>query len=102
MRIREGTGRILGSYPERRDHSDGPIEDKRSSRLASPQQHQRRSSLLGIHWLLPLLHPQLLEDRMTARRAHKESYPLPLATQPTKCLRDAKNLDVQEADPATT
>src|SRR5712672_1668205 len=69
--------------------------------MAVPEKPHRRPLVLRFHWILPLLHPQLLTRRTTFARPDKESDPVDLGRGPDEGLRNPKNAHVHKtgADP---
>src|SRR5712671_7758401 len=69
--------------------------------MAIPEKPHRRLLVSRLHWVLPLLHSQLLTRRTTPTGLNKESDPMGLGRSPNKSLRNPKSARVHEtsADP---
>src|SRR5712675_223655 len=64
--------------------------------MAVPEKPHRCPLILRIHWILPILHPQLFTRRTTFTRPDKESDPVDLGRGPNKSLRNFKDAHVHE------
>ena len=102
MPLRTDHDGIPRSSARERHHSDGPNQNQRCRRLAATPNSERRTSLSRFHRLLPIFRPQLLDDRPTPNRTHKESGTLPLGNTPKESVRDAQNTYVSTTNPTPT
>src|SRR5712671_1049058 len=96
MRIHAKTYRIPRSGIGKQHNPNGPHQNQGSSRMAIPEKPHGCSLILRIHWILPILHPQLFTRRTTFTRPDKESDPVDLGRGPNKGLRNPKNAHVHE------
>jgi len=71
-------GVIIGNGTIRMDPLKITALCDRSSTMANPTHSHRSSSLLGLHWILSILHLELFFDRTTSPRPDKEEYPVAL------------------------
>src|SRR5712672_3794902 len=69
--------------------------------MAIPEEPHRRPLVSRLHWILPLLHSQLLTRRTTPTGLNEESDPMGLGRSPNKSLRNPKSARMHEtsADP---
>src|SRR5712672_4067459 len=103
MRIYTKTYRIPRGGVRKQHNPNGPHQNQGGSRMAVPEKPHRRPLIFRFHWILPLLHPQLLARRTTFTRPDKESDPMDLGRSPDEGLRNPKNAHVHKtgADPTT-
>ena len=85
-----GPSRISGSNPQRWHHTNGSSKGERSGRLATPAEHQRCASLLRIHRVLLLLHPQLLQDSKAPHWPNQKGHPIPLGMATSESIQNTK------------
>jgi hypothetical protein len=78
MPVRTKEGRIPRRHPERRNSTNGPDKSEGNCRLATPQKCQRCLRVPRIHRVLLILCTQLLQNRMSPHRTHKEDNPISL------------------------
>src|SRR5258707_9237051 len=91
MCLRTRRNRLSGRYRRTRNTKNGPEEDTRGSGLVSADHHHQSTPILGIHRVLLVLYPKLLEDYLTTPRPHKEDNPMALGQTPIRSIRNFEN-----------
>src|SRR5712671_789457 len=81
VRLRTKTHRVPRSHPTTRNYPHGPNQNTRSSRLAQPTNQNRCPIILGLHWILPVFHPKLLQNRKTSPTINEERHRLGMGTR---------------------
>ena len=69
---------------------NGPQEAKRGGRLAHTQKPNRNTPISRIHWVLPVLHPKILQNRSTPPQSHQEIDCVEMGPASTQGLRRTK------------
>src|SRR5712671_642779 len=103
VRIHTKTHRVPRGRTGKQHHSDGPNQNKRSRRMATPKEPHRCPLILRFHRILSLLHPKLLVCRKTLVRLNEESDTMDLDRSSNKGFRDIEDTDVLKTrtNPAT-
>ena len=79
-----------------------PTKLKRCGRLANLKNSMRCLSLPRLHWILSILHPKLLTNRMPINWVDKEDNPIPLGRTTNSSLWTTQNPYVLKAHLTTT
>ncbi len=90
MCLRTGRNRLPGCYCRTRYAKNGPKEDTRGSGLVSANYRYQSTPIPGVHRVLPVLYPKLLENCPTTPRPYKEDNPMALGQTPSRSVRDPK------------
>src|SRR5712672_1586902 len=96
MHVHTKTHRIPRGHTRKQHDPDGPDKNQRHSGMAIPEKPHRRPIVPRFHWVLLLLHPQLLACRTTPTRLNKKSDPMGLGRSPDKSVRNPENANVHE------
>src|SRR5258708_2833752 len=102
MLLRTGRNRLPRDYCRQRQARNGSAETKWGGRLASAQKSHRRPFLPRVHRLLPIFHPQLLQNRLTSPRSNQEEPSMVLGRTPVQSLRNPENHHVPKTGPYST
>jgi hypothetical protein len=102
MQIPEMRNQVLGSNRRKRSPRNEPKEARECQKLGSTQQPDRNTKVLRIHWILPILCPKLLTNRMTTASSNKEDDPLGMDKNTTLGLRPPKSTNVRSTSPNPT
>src|SRR5712675_1284207 len=94
MCLRTETHRVPGGHPTTRNHTHGPSQNSRGSRLASTDHSNRCPVVFGIHRILPIFHPKLLQNRETPATTNKERHGLGMGRRSETSLRTPQNSNV--------
>ena len=94
--------RIPRRHTRKRDSTDGPNENQRNRGLEDTTKPQRRPHVPRLHRILQILRPQLLKNRKTTDRTHKESSTISLGRSTMQSVRDTQIPDVQPPSTQTT
>src|SRR5216684_2274337 len=87
MLFRTRRNRLSWGHSWQRQTEDGPTKAKRRRGLANTQKPHGCSFLPQVHWLLPILRPELLQNRPTTPRPDQEKPSMALGGSPVQSLR---------------
>jgi hypothetical protein len=90
MPIRTNTSGIPRGDTREGDSANGPSKDERNSGLATTTNGERRPSIFGIHRILPILHPELLENRPPPHTPHKKGRRVQLGGTTGQSIRNVE------------
>src|SRR5712671_2551525 len=86
--------RIPGSHPPTWNDSHGPNQNPRRGRLATTNHSHQCTILLGFHWVLPVFHTQLLENRKTPLVANTKRHAMGMGRRSKTGVRTPEDPNV--------
>src|SRR5258708_29283775 len=102
MCFRAKRDRLSRSYRRTRYPKNGPQKNTRSSGLVSTKNRYRSTPILGVHRILPVLHPELFKNCPTTPGPHKKDDSMALGPTSVQSIRDPQDPHVPKTCPAPT
>ena len=102
MCLRKGRNWLPGSHHQQWRCKNGPFKAKGSSRLAEAKNTYWNKAIPQVHWLLSILHSQILQNCTTSSRPYKEKHHMEMGRTSAMGIWRTKNTHVPRASVTTT